>query len=104
MTSFRTEPDSIGQVKVPAHAYWVRTPSAPSRTFPSRAALAHHFIHALGLVKNAAATANRDLGMLKPELAAPIIKAAREILADASWTKNNSPSTSTRPAPAPRRT
>src|SRR5262249_8337431 len=36
-------------------------------------------IHALGLVKAAAAIANSDLGKLKPEIADPIIRAAREV-------------------------
>ena len=38
-------------------------------------------IRALGLVKAAAAMANRDLGKLKPDLAEPIIDAAREVAA-----------------------
>src|SRR5439155_16378313 len=38
-------------------------------------------IHALGLVKVAAAIANRDLGKLKAEIAEPIIQAAREVVA-----------------------
>ena len=43
--------------------------------------LPRRLIHALGLVKVAAAIANRDLGKLKPELAEPIILAAREVAA-----------------------
>src|SRR5262249_3427444 len=39
------------------------------------------FLRALGLVKVAAAVANRDLGKLKPEIAGPIIQAAREVAA-----------------------
>src|SRR5262249_46810775 len=41
-------------------------------------------VRALGLVKIAAASANRDLGKLKNDIAEPIIKAAREV-ADGKW-------------------
>jgi fumarate hydratase class II len=43
--------------------------------------LPRSLIRALGLVKVAAASANRDLGKLKPEIAEPIIRAAREVAA-----------------------
>src|SRR5207245_5588607 len=43
--------------------------------------LPRRLIHALGLIKGAAAAANRELGKLKPELAEPIIRAAREVAA-----------------------
>src|SRR5262249_40460047 len=38
-------------------------------------------IRAMGLIKAVAAIANRDLGKLKPELAEPVIAAAREVAA-----------------------
>src|SRR5207249_3973903 len=41
--------------------------------------LPKRLIHALGLVKIAAALANRDLGKLKSEIASPIVQAAREV-------------------------
>ena len=65
MSEFRTEHDSMGDVRVPARAYYGRRRSGPSRTFRSPAGrLPPELIHALGLVKLAAATANRDLGKL----------------------------------------
>src|SRR2546423_5434193 len=80
MSEFRTERDSMGEVKVPAQAYYGAQTQRAVENFPiSGQPLPKKLIHALGLVKLAAATANRDLGKLKPEIADPIIKAAREV-------------------------
>jgi fumarate hydratase class II len=80
MTEFRVEKDSMGDVKVPAKAYYGAQTQRAVENFPiSGQPLPKRLIHALGLVKVAAATANRDLGKLKPDLAEPIIKAAREV-------------------------
>src|SRR5215470_3575688 len=80
MSEFRTEKDSMGEVKVPARAYFGAQTQRAVENFPiSGQPLPKRLIHALGLVKVAAAKANRGLGKLKPELAEPIIKAAREV-------------------------
>ncbi len=80
MSDFRIEKDSMGDVKVPAKAYYGAQTQRAVENFPiSGQPLPAGLIHALGLVKVAAATANRNLGKLKPEIAEPIIKAAREI-------------------------
>src|SRR5438128_1336421 len=82
MAEFRVEKDSMGEVKVPAQAYYGAQTQRAVDNFPiSGQPLPRRLIHALGLVKVAAATANRDLGKLKPELAEPIIRAAREVAA-----------------------
>ncbi|HYV38650.1 MAG TPA: class II fumarate hydratase [Gemmataceae bacterium] len=80
MSDFRIEKDSMGTVKVPAQAYYGAQTQRAVENFPiSDQALPWRLIRALGLVKAAAATANRDLGKLKPEIADPIIAAAREV-------------------------
>jgi fumarate hydratase class II len=82
MTEFRIEKDSMGDVKVPAQAYYGAQTQRAVENFPiSGKPLPERLIRALGLVKVAAAIANRDLKKLKPELAEPIIKAAREVAA-----------------------
>jgi fumarate hydratase class II len=82
MSDFRVERDSMGEVKVPARAYYGAQTQRAIENFPiSGQPLPKSLIRALGLVKAAAAIANRDLGKLKPELAEPIIQAAREVAA-----------------------
>src|SRR4051794_33077571 len=80
MSEFRVEKDSMGDVRVPAKAYYGAQTQRAVENFPiSGQPLPKRLIHALGLVKIAAATANRDLGKLKGEIASPIIQAAREV-------------------------
>jgi fumarate hydratase class II len=82
MSEYRIEKDSMGDVKVPAQAYYGAQTQRAVENFPiSGQPLPKRLIHALGLVKAAAATANRDLGKLKPEIANAIIAAAREVAA-----------------------
>jgi fumarate hydratase class II len=65
MTEFRIERDSMGEVKVPAQAYYGAQTQRAVENFPvSGWPLRPELIHALGLVKYAAAVANRDLGKL----------------------------------------
>src|ERR1700675_4677156 len=82
MSEFRIEKDSMGEVKVPAQAYYGAQTQRAVENFPiSGQSLPKRLIRALGLVKVAAAVANRDLGKLKPEIAEPIVQAAREVVA-----------------------
>ncbi len=65
MTEFRTEHDSMGDVRVPAKAYYGAQTQRAVENFPiSGWPLPPDLIHALGLVKLAAAQANGDLGKL----------------------------------------
>ncbi len=65
MSEYRTEHDSMGDVRVPAHAYYGAQTQRAVENFPiSGWTLPPALIHALGLVKQAAAVANRDLGKL----------------------------------------
>ena len=65
MSEFRTETDSMGDVQVPADAYYGAQTQRAVENFPiSGWELAPEMIHAMGRVKFACATANRDLGKL----------------------------------------
>ena len=65
MTDFRTEHDSMGDVQVPAQAYYGAQTQRAVDNFPiSGWRLPAELVHALGRVKLAAAVANRDLGKL----------------------------------------
>src|SRR5262245_50801186 len=65
MTTYRTEKDSMGEVQVPAQAYYSAQTQRAVENFPiSGWQLPRPLIRALGLVKLACATANRDLGKL----------------------------------------
>src|SRR3954453_21800922 len=82
MSAHRIEKDSMGEVKVPARAYYGAQTQRAVENFPiSGQPLPKRLIHALGLVKIAAAIANRDLGTLKNDVANPIVQAAREVAA-----------------------
>jgi fumarate hydratase class II len=82
MTEFRIERDSMGEVRVPAKAYYGAQTQRAVENFPiSGQPLPGRLIHALGLVKAAAAMANRELGKLPSDVAEPIIAAAREVAA-----------------------
>ncbi len=79
---FRTERDSLGEVRVPADAYWGAQTQRAVENFPiSGITFSRRFVQALGIVKKAAARANRDLGHLDAETAGHIITAADEVIA-----------------------
>jgi fumarate hydratase class II len=82
MAEFRLEKDSMGDVKVPAQVYYGAQTQRAVDNFPiSGQPLPERLIHALGLVKVAAAIANQELGKLTREIAEPIVQAAREVAA-----------------------
>ena len=65
MTEMRTERDSMGDVQVPANAYYGAQTQRAVENFPvSGWSLAPGLIHAMGVVKYACGVANRDLGKL----------------------------------------
>ncbi|QDV48219.1 class II fumarate hydratase [Gimesia fumaroli] len=65
MSGFRTERDSMGEVQVPADAYYgAQTQRAVENFQISGNTLPPSLIHAMGQVKLAAAHANRDIGKL----------------------------------------
>ncbi len=81
MSETRIERDSMGEMEVSRHALWGASTQRAVLNFPiSGYRFGRHFIRALGLIKHAAAEANRRLGRLDPHLGALIQQAAREVI------------------------
>ncbi len=77
----RVEKDSMGSMQVPADALYGATTQRAVLNFPiSGYRFGRPFIRALGLVKWAAAQANRDLGKLDEERTRLIVQAAEEVI------------------------
>jgi len=84
MAELRTERDSMGEVQVPAGAYYGAQTQRAVENFPiSGWGLPPALVHALGLVKFACAVANRDLGKLTRTGAQPLTDAQVDALLDA---------------------
>ena len=82
MTATRTETDSFGPLEVPADRYWGAQTQRSIMNFPigwERQPIA--LCRALGLVKQAAAEVNMDLGDLDPAIGRAIAAAAAEVAA-----------------------
>jgi fumarate hydratase class II len=81
-TEFRTEHDSMGEVQVPRDALWRAQTQRAVENFPiSGTTLEPRLIHALGLVKGAAARVNGELEIIGAERAAAIQDAAAAVAA-----------------------
>ncbi len=66
MSEFRIEKDTMGEVRVPAKAYYASQTQRAVENFPVSGWPLHaDLIHAMGLVKYACGVANRDLGKLQ---------------------------------------
>ncbi|MCA9026102.1 MAG: class II fumarate hydratase [Planctomycetaceae bacterium] len=84
MTDYRIEKDSMGEVRVPAEAYYGAQTQRAVENFPISGWPLHpELIHAMGLVKLACATANRDLGKLTGTGKNPLTDAQVTALIDA---------------------
>ncbi len=84
MSEYRVEVDSMGEVRVPAAAYYGAQTMRAVDNFPiSGIPLPKELIHALGLVKWAAGVANRDLGKLTGSGKSPLNAAQVEALLNA---------------------
>src|SRR5450432_2574284 len=82
MSEYRTERDSMGELKVPADALYGAQTQRAVNNFPiSGLTMPRQFIRALGLIKSAAAQANSDLGHLKKAQAKAIRRAAERVAA-----------------------
>src|SRR5260370_11647076 len=78
---FRTESDSMGQMQVPADAYYGAQTARAIENFPiSDLRFPRSFIRALGLIKKHAAAINAELGLLPKPIAEGIQKAAEEVV------------------------
>lgn len=85
MENFRIEKDLLGEMKVPAEAYYgIHTVRAIENFQISNQTIGDNasFIRGLALVKKACAMANRDLKTLSKETVDAIVDACDEIIAD----------------------
>jgi len=79
---FRLEHDSLGEMLVPAEAYWGIHTARALENFPiTRRAISNYpdLIRGLARVKQAAALANRDLGVLSAEKANVVVAVCEEL-------------------------
>ena len=80
MSDFRIEKDSMGEMRVPANAYYGAQTARAVENFPiSTLRFSRRFIQALGYIKVAAARANVQLKLLEPKLSQAIEAAALEV-------------------------
>src|SRR6266849_3311666 len=80
-TEFRTESDSMGQMQVPADAYYGAQTARAIENFPiSDLRFPRSFIRAMGLIKKHAAVTNTALGLLPAPISEAIQKAAQEVI------------------------
>ncbi|WP_287371583.1 class II fumarate hydratase [Oceanithermus sp.] len=78
---YRIEKDSMGELKVPADAYYGAQTARAVENFPiSGLRFPRTFIQAMGAIKHAAASVNLELGLLDEERARAILQAAEEVI------------------------
>jgi fumarate hydratase class II len=79
--SMRTETDSFGPIQVPADRYWGAQTERSRQNFRiGQDRMPLPIVHALGIVKLAAAQTNRELGQLDENRASAISRAAQEVV------------------------
>ena len=94
MTGTRMESDSIGAIAVPADAYWGAQTQRSIENFPfgPQEKMPIGIIHALAIVKQAAADVNRAHGLASEKAAAMAAAAAEVVAVEAhllSWSNLN---------------
>jgi fumarate hydratase class II len=78
---YRTETDSMGEIKVPVDKYYGAQTARSLMNFKiGGERFPREIIRALGILKKAAALTNKDLGILPAEKADLIVKAADEVV------------------------
>ncbi|MEX0610457.1 MAG: class II fumarate hydratase [Balneolaceae bacterium] len=81
MSEFRTEKDSMGEVKVPKNALYGAQTQRAFDNFPiSGIKFSREFIEALGFVKKSAAAVNAELGLIDKGVASAIEAASQEVV------------------------
>src|SRR5438552_13341877 len=76
----RNEKDSLGTKEIPTNVYYGIQTARAVENYPISGMPAHPtLIRALGTVKEAAAEANRELGLVDEKIANAIIQAAQEV-------------------------
>lgn len=82
MTEYRIERDSLGEMQVPADAYYAAQTQRAVLNFPITGMKPYPaFIWSMVTIKRAAAEVHKDLGLLDEKIADAIIQAGDEILA-----------------------
>src|SRR5262245_19582639 len=82
MSDTRIEKDSLGEVEVPATAYYGAQTERARRNFPiSGLRFPRRFIAALGAIKREAAAVNQELELVPAEIAGAVRQAAGEVAA-----------------------
>jgi fumarate hydratase class II len=83
MTPHRTETDSFGPIEVDATRYWGAQTQRSIHHFsigwPDADRMPSEVVHAMGILKAAAAQANMELGVLDGAIGTPIVAAAEEV-------------------------
>jgi len=80
MPTTREEKDSLGTKQIPANVYYGIQTARAVENYPISGMRAHPtLIRAFGMVKEAAAEANRDLGLIDEKIANAIIQAAQDV-------------------------
>ena len=80
MSKTRIERDSLGELEVPADALWGAQTQRAVENFPiSDRRMPRLMIRSLGLIKSAAARANRALDLMHGSIAASIVTAAEQV-------------------------
>lgn len=81
MTEFRTEKDSLGEVKVPKDALYAAQTQRAVDNFPISGMKPYPaFIWSMAMIKRAAAEVHKDLGLLEAEIADAIMAASDEVI------------------------
>ena len=84
MTEYRTETDSLGSIEVDASRYWGAQTERSIHHFsigwPDVDRMPREVVHAIGILKKAAAQANMELGRLDPSIGDLIVRAADEVI------------------------
>ncbi len=80
MSETRVEKDSMGEMTVPAKAYWGAQTQRAVENFPiSGYKFGRYFIKAMGLIKQAGARVNKDLGRVDGAICDLVMEAAGEV-------------------------
>ncbi len=78
---FRVESDSMGEMTVPADAYYGAQTARAIENFPISGIRKHSLlVKALGMIKQSAAESNMELGLLNEKLGKAIVKASQEVV------------------------
>ncbi len=81
MSKYRIEKDSLGEMHVPATAYYGAQTARAVENFPvSGITFPRRFIRALGIIKRACARANMELGDLDAKIGEAIVEASTEVI------------------------